>query len=32
LQHRHSLRHLLFNLPAFLAAKQRFESHLHVRG
>jgi hypothetical protein len=32
LQHRHSLRHLLFSLPAFLAAKQRFESHLHVRG
>ena len=27
-QHRYSLRHLLFNLPAFLAARRRFETHL----
>ena len=31
-QHRRSLRHMLFNLPAFLAAKHRFESHLQERG
>jgi hypothetical protein len=26
-QHRRSLRHLIFNLPAFLAAKSQFTPH-----
>jgi anaerobic magnesium-protoporphyrin IX monomethyl ester cyclase len=31
-QHRHSLRHLLFNLPAFLAARRYFDPHRGERG
>jgi radical SAM superfamily enzyme YgiQ (UPF0313 family) len=31
-QHRRSLSHMLINLPAFLAAKHRFESPLQQRG
>jgi radical SAM superfamily enzyme YgiQ (UPF0313 family) len=31
-QHRHSLRHLLFNLPEFLAARRHFEPQLDGRG
>jgi len=31
-QHRHSLRHLLFNLPAFLTARRYFDPHRGGRG
>jgi radical SAM superfamily enzyme YgiQ (UPF0313 family) len=31
-QHRHSLRHLMLNLPVFLAARRQFEPRLQERG